>query len=399
MTRPFVLNHNVFRAPVTQQFSPLERVLSAIGGNSGNTYITYALARFADLDDLNGVANAFSEEAIAAIDVDAVNEAHSHVFLCLQDHLRVSANSLPWSALSNLISRIRIPIVAFSVGANAIDLPAQALAASLSPEMVQFFRLLGERAVSIGIRGHYTAEVLEALSVRNYATVGCPAWFEAGPRRCVPYPPFDPSRPVAATGLFSHPEIGKIHFFLQDEALFLQALFAGEPPSPEHAALLKGTYPNYAACALAAFFAGRMSFFTSMDDWRAMLARHFLFAAGTRVHGTFIAMNAGLPALCTAGDMRAKEMCALFHIPHKPGICAADLPLESLYAAADPAAANAAYPQLYRRFVDWLDTLGINRGYRSPAPPWPVGQPQALAPLEAASRLSTALGLHAPPPS
>lgn len=382
--RPYVLNHNTFLRPVGAPPATLDEVLLDIGGNSGNSYITHAMSRFTNLDHLVGVANIFVEGAIDAVDVEDVNANYTHVFLVLQDHLRVSASGLPWLQLGKLISRLRIPVVVFSLGANAFGETAQQLAMSLPPTMVDFFRLLDDHAQSIGIRGHFTAEVLNHLGITNFAIVGCPAWFEAGPDRVVAYPPLDLGKPIAATGLFSHAECGKIHFMLQDEHLFLRSLFSGTPPTSQYAEALVGGYPHYGACAIDAFFGGRMHFFHDMNEWKDALSGRFSFAVGTRVHGAFISMNAGIPALCTSGDARSAEMCALFKVPHMPGICAAEVSLERLYQAADPSAANSAYPDLYRNFQEWLIRLGVSSGYRrSKTAPWPAG---ALTPRPAPER-------------
>mgnify|MGYP003386426337 CR=1 FL=1 len=392
MIRPFVLNHNCFLRPAGSPPSDLDALLREIGGNSGNSYITHALSRFTNLSQLDGVASIFSDGAIAAIDVEDVNANFTHVFLVLQDHLRVSAGGLPWQQLSRLITRFRLPIVVFSLGANSFGQSARQLAQSLPPAMTHFFRLLADRAQSMGIRGAFTAEVLDHLCISNYALVGCPAWFETGPDRIVAYPPFDALKPVAATGLFSHAESHKIQFLLQDEQLFLRSMFAGAPPLAVDAGGLVGGYPHYGACAVEAFYTGRMHFFHDMSAWKAALAQRYSFAAGTRVHGTFAAMNAGIPALCTAGDARAAEMCALFKVPHRPGLCAADMPLERLYELADPSAANAAYPALYQVFADWFESLGIaGHGRTTEATAWPIGELKERPELERAELLVSAI--------
>lgn len=378
MIRPFVLNHNTFlRSDSATHQANLDQLLRDIGGNSGNTYITYALSRHTPLERLEGVANVFADGAIASIDVDDVNCRYTHVFLVLQDHLRLSAGSLPWTELAELISRFTIPVVVFSLGANSFGETARELAEALPAGMVRAFRTIASCSVSLGIRGAFTADVLDHLGISNYAVVGCPAWFEAGPDRVVPFPEFDASKPIAATGLFSHALTDRIHFLLQDETLFLRSMFEGEPPEHGAAASLIGGYPHYGTCAVAAFYAGRMHFHHDMRTWKTGLAKGFSFAAGTRVHGAFVAMNSGLPALCTSGDARSKEMCDLFKIPHRPGICAAELSLRQLYELADPSAANAAYPTAYARFVSWLEGLGIycGDGMRT-EPTWPIGDLQ-----------------------
>lgn len=44
--------------------------------------------------------------------------------------------------------------------------------------------------------------------------------------------------------------------------------------------------------------------------------REFDFAIGTRIHGVMLALQAGVPALCTAHDSRTLELCRLMMVPH-----------------------------------------------------------------------------------
>lgn len=395
MIRPFVLNHNTsLRRDGGAPQTDIDHALRDIGGNSGNTYITYALARHTPLERLDGVANIFANGAIASIDIDDVNSRYTHVFLVLQDHLRLSAGNLPWQELAALIGKFRIPVVVFSLGANSFGESARELAEALPAEMVQAIRTIAGCSLSLGIRGAFTADVLDHLAIKNYEVVGCPAWFEAGANRVVAFPEFDASKPVAATGLFSHAQSHQIQYFLQDEELFLRSMFKGEPPEHGAAASLIGGYPHYGSCAVAAFYAGRMYFHHDMRSWKEELGKGFSFAAGTRVHGAFAAMNAGLPALCTSGDARSKEMCDLFKLPHRPGLCAADLPLEQLYELADPSAANAAYPAAYEKFVSWLQGLGIHCSDGLHAEPaWPIGAVRRRPRLEQDELMVLALTL------
>lgn len=396
MIRPFVLNHNTFLRPDRSAASEadLDRLLLDIGGNSGNSYITYALARHTPLDRLDGVANVFADGAIDSINVAAVNSKYTHVYLVLQDHLRLSSGGLPWVALAQLIAKFRIPVVVFSLGANSFGETPRELAAALPADMAAAFREISDHSMSLGIRGAFTAEVLDHLGISNYAVVGCPAWFEAGPGRVVPYPEFDATKPIAATGLFSHAQTDQIHFLLQDETLFLRSMFNGTCPAPDAAAGLIHGYPHYGPCAVSAFYAGRMHFYADMGAWKKALSKGFSFAAGTRVHGAFAAMNAGLPALCTSGDARSREMCELFKLPHQPGICAADLSLERLYELADPTAANSAYPQAYDNFISWMQSLGIHSVQGLHADPkWPIGRVEPRPKLEQDRLMMSALTL------
>ena len=55
--------------------------------------------------------------------------------------------------------------------------------------------------------------------------------------------------------------------------------------------------------------------FFSVPDWIDHL-RTFDFVVGTRIHGTVVAFQAGVPALCVVHDSRTLELCQTMGIPH-----------------------------------------------------------------------------------
>lgn len=386
MFKPFILNHNVYARPPGDRHhtsaGALGDALAAINGNTGNTYITYALGKFLDLrHELEGIANIWSEKGTGYTNPLAVNENFSHVLLVMQDQIQPGLAHLPWQKLTQWIEKIRIPIIPFSMGANGIDGDGKTLAAQLPEDMVRFLKTLADKAPSMGIRGAYTAEVLEALGITHAVAVGCPTYFEAGPKRLIEKRPFtaDPAAGgnIAGTGLFVCANKDNIHYFLQDELVFLRALYGGHPEDAQKGkALLAGSYPLFSSYASHAFAHGRCHFFTSMEKWKRTLSKDFLFACGTRVHGGIIAINSGLPALCTNADKRSEEMCALFHIPRQPGHAFTGMEMQDIYESIDVGPMNAHYPALYSNFITWMQGLGLNAAYspKNPERSWNIGE-------------------------
>ncbi len=78
-------------------------------------------------------------------------------------------------------------------------------------------------------------------------------------------------------------------------------------------------------------------------------------AVGTRLHGSIIAMNCGVPSVCTAGDTRAQETCAYLGIPHLPGYCGLDLDLGALLESIDTDEINRKYIATYEHYRNWLN--------------------------------------------
>ena len=81
------------------------------------------------------------------------------------------------------------------------------------------------------------------------------------------------------------------------------------------------------------------------------------FVVGTRIHGTVVALQAGVPALCIVHDSRTLELCRTMSVPHVP---AAAVPpgvtLEWLttHSEFDGVAFDSNRRRLCRRYVNFL---------------------------------------------
>lgn len=119
---------------------------------------------------------------------DFVNERCSHVFLILQDRIRIAesyGNRLPYDGIKNLLEKIQKPVVVAGLGANSFTGFNSEFYKQLSPELVDFLHYLSGRCVELGVRGNYTAEVLGQLGVKNAVPIGCPSYFETGKDRVI----------------------------------------------------------------------------------------------------------------------------------------------------------------------------------------------------------------------
>lgn len=119
---------------------------------------------------------------------DFVNERCSHVFLILQDRIRIAesyGNRIPYDGIKNLLEKIQKPVVVAGLGANSFMGFDSEFYKQLSPELVDFLHYLSGRCVELGVRGNYTAEVLGQLGVKNAVPIGCPSYFETGKDRVI----------------------------------------------------------------------------------------------------------------------------------------------------------------------------------------------------------------------
>ncbi len=98
--------------------------------------------------------------------------------------------------------------------------------------------------------------------------------------------------------------------------------------------------------------------FSNIDDWRSFVSG-YRFVIGSRVHGSILSLNAGVPAVCRNGDTRAAEMCRLLRVPVRTNL-GFETDIIKLYEEVDVDAMNSSYPALYDNYVEFLHKNGLS---------------------------------------
>ena len=101
-----------------------------------------------------------------------------------------------WSQTAEVLQRLKIPVIAFGIGAQA---PVKGKL-ELSEETKTVLRLIADSTASLGVRGAYSAEVLWDLGIKNVRIVGCPTAFrDNDPDLRIELPPLDKIKKVGVT--------------------------------------------------------------------------------------------------------------------------------------------------------------------------------------------------------
>lgn len=295
--------------------------------NIGDAFVydsSLKLLEFAEIEavDIRAPSNA---------DIDRYNNEFDYAFLRGSNYLH---GQMDWENAPAVLSRLRIPIIAFGIGAQSpVHGPLQ-----LSDAARRVVALIAERSVSMGVRGAYTADVLWSLGVRNIRIVGCPTAFRArDPELRIDLPPLDAVREV---GFTLRREVG--WDYAQDVTRYLDLqratmlslagrfsldiLAQGEV---EEKFVLLGTEQQRAA-GLATLRA--QGWLRGGDDPLEALYRSRLFYAddvtaferkvtgkqmvlGYRLHGNLMALANRVPSIYFTYDSRTAEFCDTFCIP------------------------------------------------------------------------------------
>lgn len=361
MARFFVFNHNlVSRAEEVSTSKGLQR---AIGKNLGNSYIGWSVCKALNInpEELQGVANVWSPEA-AFPSADYINNNFDHVIFILQDQLRKSFSSLPFSRVTKLLKKIKLPFTVFSLGANAFDGGVNELVSNLIPDQISFYRLLSDRAKNLGVRGEFTASVLEKLNITNIKIHGCPTYFEMGPEREVKPLDYSSVLPILRTGACYSEEVQRhgIDYAFQCfevEKDFIEFIYFGVGDAAQRARLLEtlnNLPPSYAQAVFFALFEGKAHFFSTVEAWKELFKKsRFRMSVGTRVHGSIMALNSGVPAILINRDFRAREMADFLGIPYDPSV-GPETTIEKIEEQIDIEKINRTYRLRFSEYSNWF---------------------------------------------
>lgn len=363
---PFFLNSCI---PNNQcNLSDSKGFLRFVYGNTGNSYITYAILRqlgttASYLTQHNALPN-MAAHRLSTAEAERINHTHSHVLLTLQDHMRADWSADYFTHALHNLNALSLPVIAYSLGANSFSGFDNALHTRLSEPCVRFFKTLSERCKTIAVRGDYTADILSKLGITNITITGCPSFFIRRQHASFEYQEWNDKKIVGATGLFAHKDKEQLYYYLQDEKLFGKAIHFDDEFTAEdidYYTHLLHNHNDYCSSILHALTQRRVCWFSDMSKWEKHLTEHVNFSIGTRVHGAIAALNANIPAIVTNSDARAKEMCNLFGIPQMPNKKAQAILLRELYQDYDSSSMQRAYGPLYQQWQAWMQQQGIEQ--------------------------------------
>ena len=308
-------------------------------------------------------------------DIGRYNAEFDYAFLRGSNYLHPL---MDWENAPAVLSRLRIPILAFGIGAQA---PARG-PLHLTESTRQVLRIIGERSASIGVRGAYTADVLWSLGLRESRIVGCPTVFRNNdPDLRIDLPPLDQVRRVAYTlrrevGEDYAVDVGRYLGLQRDTILSLAARFdldllaQGEI---EEKAVLWGT-PAQREAALAGLratgwlrgegdpmeriYRSRLFYSDVVADFERLLRTKDL-AIGYRLHGNLMALANRVPSVYFTYDSRTVEFAETLRIPSFDVFSGREFRLEEYWDQSLFERFNRAYHERYRDMRLFLDENGI----------------------------------------
>ncbi len=256
-----------------------------------------------------------------------------------------------WKMLSAIGDK---PLVPISVGVHS---RTESTKLAIAPDTVKLLRTISERA-TLGVRGEYTAAVLERLGIINLQIIGCPSLYcGLDPTLRIDKAPFrEDMKAVCNFRTF----YGKLN---PTECEFLT--FAANRKLPfveqtqQELTLLNCQNNEPQFRYFDAWLKEQTHVFYEIEPWVEWL-RQFDFSMGSRFHGNVLAIMNGIPALTMVIDGRMQEMTKYFRLPTLDvKDFSLDRPLSYYYDLADFTEFNRVYPQRLATFLDFLHRNGL----------------------------------------
>jgi hypothetical protein len=339
--------------------------------NIGDAFVfdsSLKLMRFSTLGALNIRTPTDAE-------IDRYNTEFDYAFLRGSNYIHPKIN---WEQAAHVLSRLKIPVIAFGIGAQA---PVTGKL-QLSDETKRVLSLIADRSVSLGVRGTYTADVLWELGIRNTRIIGCPTVFRNNdPGLRIDLPKLEDVKSAVFT---LRREVGadyakdvKHYLNLQRDTILdlarrfdLQVMAQGEieekkilwgtqEQKDEAVALLrKHGWLKGEGDPMEALYHGRLFYSDVVAEIEKFLAARDL-VLGYRLHGNLLALANRVPSVYFTYDSRTVEFAETFSIPSYDVFGEKPFHLEEYWDQSLFERFNRAYYARYREMRLFLDENGV----------------------------------------
>ncbi|MFI7497857.1 polysaccharide pyruvyl transferase family protein [Streptomyces sp. NPDC049687] len=275
--------------------------------------------------------------------------------------------------LTQLISKLKIPVVVLGVGAQAgLDNDPARLKA-MEPAVREFVSAVLDHSASIGVRGEFTAKYLTDMGFKDVEIIGCPSLFMYGDRLEVEKraAALTPESRIAVNGSHSavrsgglDPIITRTHAhypnlcFIGQNLTDARQLHWRDVDSPAGKIKQMPTHPDHPM-----YREGKVRVYVDPVTWIDDL-KEYDFSFGSRIHGNIAALLAGTPVTVLCGDSRTLELCRYFEIPHRQlDKVPSDVDAAVLYEEADFGALTGNHRERFDRFTSFLDKNGLENTF------------------------------------
>jgi hypothetical protein len=286
---------------------------------------------------------------------------------------------MEWGYFIDWLEAVQLPVLCVGVGAQASEQRRMEL-----PESGRrLWQIIGERSHSVGVRGEYTAAVLDANGVKNAEVVGCPTIFRhRQPAISLRHKEFEAIQKVGFSlrRETDHTYSSDVERFLSvQKNLILRANRVFDLILTSHGEIEEkvyyyndftriewarrtltnsGWFDPQNINALETIYRSRL-FFSTVTSHYDELVSALDFTFGYRVHGVLPALAAGTPSFLLSYDTRSAELARSLKVPIVEPDVALNERFDVLFHRDRFADFEAHYPFAYDRMRAFLKSNEI----------------------------------------
>ncbi len=359
---------------------PIEKRYLSVGYNTGNLLIGQSLLEELDLSDCAWGQHFDAAEVNEKFDVIVIGAAN-FIF-----------SGFDFGYLADFVDATTLPCVMAGLGAQAPNIGDRL--EGIPSGTRRLLKIVSERSAAIGVRGAFSASVINDFGVKNVEIIGCPSLYRTLKRELA-------IRPVPAAGSMdgikvslngSRDIVG--HSSSPNDAQRVAGYLLALSVSGGQPYVLQSEMPEMAAIenedlqendviqleqiarrfelpcdgpALAQHIRTTCKVFYDLGEWDRYI-RAFDASIGGRFHGNLIALTNGVPAFIIVHDSRTREMAETMTIPHC-GVEDVKTPTDIFerLKAADYDAFERSYTRMYDRYAAFLTRNGLKHKLRDAA--------------------------------
>lgn len=293
------------------------QMMAASGNNLGNLAFWYTTRRLFDASDIAYVtwSSKGLPSGIKCLVIPAANFIGPH------------ANLAP---LLEIVKTLDVPTLLIGVGAQS---EREDQIPQTDDACTQFLREVEKRSPWIAVRGEYSAKVCRALGIKNIRVLGCPSILMNN-HQCL-------GQIIEKKISNLYPESIAVHaachkgelINVERELIRYVKLFSGSsyviqrPVEMIKSAFRENTDLDKEYLSKLSAFFGENDVYSfskflqrcgyapvSINSWASYL-RRFSCSINTRIHGTIVSIQSGIPGLCIHHDTRTKELSDRLLLP------------------------------------------------------------------------------------
>ena len=252
----------------------------------------------------------------------------------------------------------------------------------LSEETKRVMACMADRAASVGVRGAFTAEVLNDHGIKNVDIIGCPSFMrhnnpdlriDLGPLESIRNVGFSLTRSLSrlyaenvARGLLIQREAmldlaKKYNLTIVSQSEVAEKIYYHrllDRLDEAYATLIDSGWFQGKDDPMVKLYEQRMFFGSSALDYEVLM-RNLDLMVGTRLHGNAMAVANGKPAIYITLDSRLRELVDLLCLPRHDITSEKPFRIEDYWHQEIFDRFNVRYREMYSKMKQFLDVNGV----------------------------------------